>query len=132
VLEQRGQSFEIVAVGGSALLLVGLTARSTRDLDIVALVESENYVSARPLPRELAEAAREVADVFGLAHDWLNPGPSDLLDFGLPSGFELRAQRRHYRALVVHVASRFDQVCPSCTRALTRAREASISTTYAA
>jgi hypothetical protein len=111
VLEQRGRRFEIVTVGGSSLLLLGLGHRATRDLDVVALVEEGRYVRATPLPVDLAEAVRDVGDTFGLPADWLNPGPTDLLDFGLPAGFELRVQTRHYQGLVVHIASRFDQVC---------------------
>lgn len=38
-LEARHLRFELVAVGGSGLLLLGLINRATRDLDIVALVE---------------------------------------------------------------------------------------------
>lgn len=55
VLEQRGRRFEIVTVGGSSLLLLGLGHRATRDLDVVALVEGGRYVRATPLPDSLAE-----------------------------------------------------------------------------
>jgi len=36
-LHIRGEHYRIVVVGGSALLALGLVARATRDLDIVAL-----------------------------------------------------------------------------------------------
>ena len=111
VLAQRGQRFEIVTVGGSSLILIGLSHRATRDLDVVALVEGGRYVRATPLPNDLAEAARDVGHTLGLPEDWLNPGPADLLDFGLPPGFEQRVQTRRYQNLVVHLASRFDQIC---------------------
>lgn len=40
-----------------------------------------------------------------------SPGPTDLLDFGLPEGFLGRLERRDYgRALTVHFASRYDQI----------------------
>ena len=39
VLEARGLTYEIVAIGGSALMLLGLIGRPTRDLDALALVE---------------------------------------------------------------------------------------------
>jgi hypothetical protein len=43
--------------------------------------------------------------------DWLNAEPADLLDFGLPDGFVDRLERRNYgSALLVHFASRFDQI----------------------
>ena len=47
----------------------------------------------------------------GLSDDWLNPGPTELLRFGLPLGFAERVQRRQYGSLAVQVASRFDQIC---------------------
>ena len=40
VLEARGLTYEIVAIGGSALMLLGLIGRPTRDLDALALVGS--------------------------------------------------------------------------------------------
>jgi hypothetical protein len=110
VLASRGAAFEIVSVGGSSLLLLGLTSRVTRDLDIVAVIENGQYVSAKPVPDVLAEAARDVGAALGLGADWLNAGPTDLLRFGLPDGFADRTERRDYDALVVHVASRFDQI----------------------
>ena len=39
VLEARGLTYEIVAIGGSALMLLGLISRPARDLDALALVE---------------------------------------------------------------------------------------------
>ena len=44
----------------------------------------------KPLPEALLAAAATVADAMGLDSDWLNPGPADLLDHGLPEGFERR------------------------------------------
>lgn len=38
VLEARGLRYEIVAVGGSALMLMGLISRPTKDLDVLATV----------------------------------------------------------------------------------------------
>lgn len=110
VLQARGLSFEIVAVGGSSLLLLGLTSRVTRDLDVLALVEDGQYASGEPLPPELVEAARDVGSALGLSADWLNAGPAQLLDYGLPAGFQGRTEKRTYSSLVVQIASRFDQI----------------------
>lgn len=42
---------------------------------------------------------------------WLNPGPADLIDFGLPDGFVERLQPRAYGAsLTGQFASRLDQI----------------------
>ncbi len=111
VLEARGLRYEIVAVGGSALMLLGLVDRPTRDLDALALVENDTYVPADPLPPPLVEAIADVGRALGLSDDWLNPGPTDLLRFGLPEGFEQRVQRRSYEGLTLRVAGRLDQIC---------------------
>jgi hypothetical protein len=110
-LAARGESHTIVVVGGSALIVLGFVSRSTRDVDVVALLEDEVLISADPLPPGLLAAVELVSDDFGLPERWLNPGPTTLLDFGLPVGFLDRAERRNYGpALKVIFASRLDQI----------------------
>jgi len=77
LLEDRGHSFELVAIGGGGLLLLEIIERPTKDLDALALVENGDYKYARPLPAALAEAVADTAGVLGLAPDWLNSGPAD-------------------------------------------------------
>lgn len=109
-LAQRGVTFEIVAVGGGSLLLLGLISRPTADLDIVALIEAGRYVKPGVLPDVLVGAARATARVMGIREDWINAGPAALLDFGLPAGFANRTVERRYGTLVVHLAGRRDQI----------------------
>lgn len=110
-LAAAGERFELVVVGGSGLLALGEIERSTRDVDLVALRNGEELDSAQPLPDPLRRAAERVARDFGLDETWLNGGPTSLLDFGLPEGFLERLDSRSYGdALVVHFASRYDQV----------------------
>jgi hypothetical protein len=110
-LEFRGETHTIAVVGGSALLALGLIARATRDVDVVALLDGDELRSAEPLPAGLLEAAGVVARDFALSDNWLNAGPASLLDLGLPDGFLGRAERRHYGpALSVLFASRLDQI----------------------
>ncbi len=111
VLTDRRRTYELVAVGGSSLMLLGLLERPTRDLDILALIESGHYVKARPLPEPLLEAVRDVGQALGLGDRWVNADPTDLLDFGLPEGFASRLETRRYGSLTLHLASRLDQVC---------------------
>jgi len=108
-LAHRAQSAEIAVIGGSGLLLLRAVNRTTVDVDIVALVEGGRLTRAEPLPIALLEAVRDVARVLDLPPDWLNAGPTALLDFGLPEGFLERSLLRRFDALVVHVASRYDQ-----------------------
>ncbi len=110
LLSERDLVFDVVVVGGGALLLRGLIARPTKDLDVVALVEDGAWISASPLPDELLDAVREVAGALDLADDWLNPGPTSLLDLGLPLGFAGRALTQAYGGLTLRVAAREDQV----------------------
>ena len=88
LLASRGATIDIVAVGGGALSLLGLISRATKDIDIVALMREGRLVSATTLPPELEQARNDVASVLGLPVDWLNAGPTQLLDFGLPDGFD--------------------------------------------
>ena len=101
----------LVVAGGSALLALRLVRRATRDVDVLAIAVDDELVLARPLPVSLVKAAGRVARDFGLAQDWLNPGPTDLLRWGFPEGFRSRVVTRRYgRALIVHFAGRLDQV----------------------
>lgn len=110
LLGSRGLSYEVVAVGGSALLLLGFIHRATRDLDLVAFVDAGRLVRADRLPAPLAESVADVARVLGLRGDWLNPGPASLLDLGLPEGFAQRLETRRYGGLTLHLASRLDHI----------------------
>ena len=110
LLAFRGLSAEIAIIGGSALLLSGLSTRVTRDVDVVAMVAEERLLDPHGLPAAVLEAAREVAVDLNLDPDWINAGPSDLLRFGLPNGFLERAEGFAFGSLKVHVADRFDQI----------------------
>lgn len=102
---------ELVVIGGSALLAIGLISRPTLDVDVVALLAGQTLVDPRPLSAELIAARDRVARDFGLPETWLNAAPADLLDFGLPEGFVERLERHDYGgSLTVHFASRFDQI----------------------
>lgn len=105
-----------MVIGGGALLLRKLIARPTLDLDAVALVERDRWVPAISLPGSLVNAIREVAVALDLPHeprdekDWLNGGPSFLLEMGLPPGFERRTRRMRFGGLTLHVAGRRDLI----------------------
>src|SRR6266540_1896817 len=83
-LAARGERIELVVIGGSGLLALGLTSRATRDVDVVALLSGRTLANPRPLPPGVVEARDQVARDFNLPEDWLNAAPADLLDFGLP------------------------------------------------
>ncbi len=85
-LEERSLRFEAVVIGDSALGLLGITDRQTRDVDVLH----------PELPDEVALAARAFAAHMrdkgvALADDWLNNGPMQVAGV-LPEGWQLRLQ----------------------------------------
>lgn len=110
-LRLAGERYELVVIGGSGLLTLGLIDRTTRDVDLLALRREGELIDPRPLPQSLLDARDRVADDFGLPRNWLNVAPSGLLDLGLPAGFADRLERHdHGLALTVWLASRLDQI----------------------
>ena len=70
-----GLRLEAIVIGGSALALLGVVARQTRDVDVLA----------PKLSTAIAEAARRFAGEqrrlgVDLVDDWLNNGPLQLGD----------------------------------------------------
>lgn len=111
LLAARNQHFVVTVIGGSALLLGGWISRPTVDVDVVGLGDRARLEKARPLPPALREAVEDVAATRGLPATWLNSGPTDLLDWGLPDGFFDRCDTRFFDGLTVHVAGRLDLIC---------------------
>jgi hypothetical protein len=62
------------------------------------------------LPEALANAVGEVAELLELDRTWLNGGPGSLMKFGLPAGFFERCHTRNLGGIVLHLASRYDQI----------------------
>lgn len=117
-LEQvSGNAVELVVCGGSALQALGLIERTTRDVDVLAVIAKQVaddvvLLSAQPLPKTVVDAAAIVARDFGLPTDWLNPGPTELLSEGLPDGLVTRLHSMSFGSkLTVHFIDRFDQIC---------------------
>jgi hypothetical protein len=80
-IEQRGLKLEAVVIGGTALNLLGVVSRATKDCDVL-------HPSLSP---EVLEAARQFAAQVrtgggALQDDWLNNGPASLAK-QLPAGW---------------------------------------------
>lgn len=113
--ENLSEPIELVVCGGSALILTGLVARATRDVDVVALIRQGVLCDPEPLPAFLQQAIREVSEDLRLPANWLNNGPSHgeggLFQMGLPAGFAGRLRRHAYGSrLTVHFIDRIDQI----------------------
>lgn len=108
---------ELVVIGGAALNVLDIRIRPTKDVDVLAIAEGRlgngtTLVKCEELPPSLASAVATVAEVLRLEPDWLNAGPTKLLDWGLPSGFESRLSAREYGSrLTVLLPAREDLIC---------------------
>ena len=106
----------LVICGGSALIAMNLRRRTTRDMDVVALLSAAQVpISPDPLPDFLLRAADQVARDLGLFEGWLNNGPSrgegGLFQMGLPEGFVGRLTEKKYGPrLAVYFIGRLDQI----------------------
>jgi hypothetical protein len=111
-LHELGAKYDVVVIGGSGLLALGLISRPTKDVDLLAVRDGDRLLgSADPMPDALVTARDRVARDFGLPTGWLNAGPTSLLDLGLPEGFVDRLERHDYGpALTVWFAARVDQI----------------------
>jgi hypothetical protein len=105
-----------VICGGAALILSGLRSRTTKDIDVVAMInQADELVSPAPLPESLVNAASKVARLLNLPADWINNGPSSneggIYQLGLPSGFQSRLTAVEIGShLTLYLIDRIDQI----------------------
>lgn len=108
--------FNLVVCGGSALIAANLVSRTTKDVDIVALMDDDGaLLDPDPLPQSLVDAAGVVAVDLGMPKDWLNIGPSfgegGLFRLGLPEGLTKRLTWKIFGDhLSVGFIGRIDQI----------------------
>jgi Nucleotidyltransferase of unknown function (DUF6036) len=102
----------LVVCGGSSLIALGLVNRTTKDVDVLALMDGQGrLLPSQPLPEAVIRAVAEIAGQLDLDPKWLNGGPTDLLKWGLPEGFQARLTQRNYgKRLTVWYISRLDQI----------------------
>ena len=106
----------LVICGGSALNVLNVAQRTTRDVDVLAIVEETQSGIVlrydRALPDDFREVVAWVAHDLQLAEDWLNMGPKDVLAvYGAPEGMTERWEERNYGpSLKAFFISRLDQV----------------------
>jgi len=116
LLARRGQAAAIVVVGGTALNLLGIIERATRDVDVIAQAttrpgsEPSDIRPPDPLPAALSEAISTVSRDLGLPPDWLNTTVGGQWETGLPPGFAGRITWRRFGGLWVGLPGRIDFV----------------------
>lgn len=79
-LKKHDLERELIICGGSALIILGIVSRQTRDVDVIS----------PKMDAELIAIADSIAASISLRKGWLNNGPS-ILAGELPSGWESRA-----------------------------------------
>jgi len=115
IVVHSGRPIGLVICGGTALAILGLVTRTTRDVDILGEAVTENErIIIRPfhsIPEWLDASARVVQRDFGLPDEWLNTGPSSQVEAGLPEGLERRLIERKYGThLTLYFLDRVDQI----------------------
>jgi hypothetical protein len=116
VLARQGASAAIVVVGGTALNLLRVIERSTRDVDVIATATPRSDGQPRdirppdPLPQPLVDAIATVARDLGLPPDWLNTTVGGQWKTGLPPGFAGRITWRRHAGLWVGLPGRIDLI----------------------
>jgi hypothetical protein len=105
----------LVVVGGAAMSALGLSQRTTQDIDTVAFLVASSKAKKSLVKAEFNHAFKEasaaVARDYGLPDDWINSGPASQLDTGLPDGFQERLiSIRYGEDLVVYYCSRLDLI----------------------
>ena len=110
-----GSPLGLVVCGGTALAMLGLVARTTKDVDVLAMAvdtgESISFYKIEEFPVWFQEAAKAVQRDFGLQDDWINAGPTSQVDTGLPEGFSGRLVKHSFGSrLTVYFISRIDQI----------------------
>ena len=110
----KGRKISIVVCGGTALFVMGLINRTTRDVDVLGLVDEKNKGTIsylKKFPDWFLKSANTVARDFNLPDDWINLGPAEQIKSGLPEGLFKRLKRKEYgKHLNVYFISRIDQI----------------------
>jgi hypothetical protein len=116
ILASQGKHAAVVVVGGTALMLQGLVARVTRDVDVIAIShdppekDRKAIEAPEPLPDMLTRAISRVARDYNLPEDWMNTTVGLPWKSGLPEGFEERIHWRRYNGLWLSLADRYDLI----------------------
>lgn len=109
----RCEPLGLVVCGGAALRVLGVLDRPTKDVDVIALsMKNRLAPTTDEFPAGFRECVVEVAEDLGLATDWLNRGPSKLLDMGLPDGWRQRVSAADFgKRLRIYWLGRADLIC---------------------
>jgi len=111
----NGSPINLVVCGGTALTVLNLIDRTTKDVDVLGLlVEDKGSIFVKKInefPKWFEKATRIVQRDFVLPENWINTGPTSQVESGLPEGFEKRLiEKRYGEYLTIYFISRLDQI----------------------
>ncbi|MFB6346904.1 MAG: hypothetical protein ABEK50_14355 [bacterium] len=112
-VKSGADSYELVVGGGAGLILADYVAIATEDVDVIATVHGKTL--KEPEWGDPFEETREtVAEEMGLQSEWINKGPSALVEI-LPEGFIQRIDEEDKEisfstAITVRPVARYDQI----------------------
>lgn len=110
---------DLLVCGGSAMALLQLNDRTTRDVDVLGLWDSNliEVTCVDEFPENVTECIRRVAqdhpDLQGMGEHWVNLGPRDLARQGLPDGYKNRLKAMPFGRrglLTLHLLDRKDLI----------------------
>ncbi len=109
------EPLNVAVCGGAALIAVGLVTRATQDVDVIALLRTNQVnvevLDDKILPADVERLVAEIGIELGIRKDWLNFEASPLIAFGFPPDMTRRLIKKSYGiCLTVYFISRFDQV----------------------
>ena len=99
-LVDRKMKRDLIVCGGSALLILDVIDRETRDVDVIS----------PDVDIQLKEASLEVAKKLSLPHDWINDGPKNLANELLIDWRKRVDLLFQGRALTLQVLGRIDLI----------------------
>lgn len=104
-----------IICGGSALNLLKLNVRTTRDIDLLGEVKIESgnitVVPSAELPQNVQQCVDEVAKSNSLPKKWVNFGPAKITTFGLPEKYQDRLVKITSGShLTIYVLGRLDLI----------------------
>lgn len=117
LLGDRNLHYECVACGSASMLLLGLSLKSAKEVSVLAMVESHEFVKANPLPQEFERAVQDIGHAVNLKSGWIQPVGIELFDC-LPDGFTSRMHTRQHGNLTLHLTARIDQIYISLFQAV--------------
>lgn len=116
MLYENVDPIALVVCGGSALKVLNITHRTTRDIDVLAIVDEvpsgPELQIGQSLPPSFMELVARVGIDLDQDSDWLSLGPIDVLGiYGVPKGMTDRWHKREYGpSLVIFFIHRVDQI----------------------